>query len=364
MKVLFVCTVATDKSGIPNVAFNLMNAIKDSNVQLGYVSINNPDSYYKNQLEKLGASLYVIYRNIFNPFKYIYQLAAVAKDYDIIHVHGNSATMVLEMIAAKIAGVSLRVAHSHSTSCNMKCVDKLMRPLFYRLCNARLACGQEAGKWLYEKKGFFVLNNGIESERFRFNPDARTILREKLNIKNKTVIGHIGNFLEVKNHHQLLKIFKEFLCITPDSILILVGSGHLLNEIKDVVKNENLVDKVIFVGSVENPQDFMSVMDVIIMPSLYEGLPLSLVEEQANGLKCLVSDTITKDVNITGNVSYASLSDSPQLWATRIKDILKENERTLQSQIAIEKIKQSSFDISSSASKLCSFYEMHLNNEE
>lgn len=363
IRVLFVCTVPTAKSGIPNVIFNLLDSFDKSNMDLGYVSINEPTEYYKEWLKNLGVELFIVPRKLFSPLSYIRQLSRIAKGYDIIHVHGNSATMVLEMIAARLGGVELRIAHSHNTSCRMKYIDKLMRPLFYKLCNVRMACGLEAGKWLYGERDFTVINNGIKSDKYRYNRDIRDKIRNELKVEDKKIIGNIGNFVDQKNHNFLIDVFNEITKIQPDAVLLLLGSGPLQPEIEAKGKLYGLLDKIIFAGSVDNPQDYMSAMDLVIMPSLFEGFPLTLVEEQANGLTILASDAITKDTNLTGNVYFMSLSETPGKWSRKVLKILEKSSSShseTTSKAAQSLIKNARYDISNIAADLKEFYESRL----
>ena len=355
--VLFVCTVPTDKSGIPNVIFNLLDRIDTTRYNIGYVAINEPTEYYKEKLRKINSKLFVISRKIYNPFGYIKNLTNVAKDYDIIHVHGNSATMVLEMIAAKLAGVKVRIAHSHNTTCNMKTIDAVARPLFYTLCNGRLACGNEAGYWLFRNKKFTIINNGIDVEKFRFNKDSRDSIRANIGVTDECVIGHIGNFVEQKNHSFLIDIFKKYSEIQPTSKLLLLGDGPLRCSIQSKVQNLGLEDKVIFAGSVDHPEEYVNAMDLVVMPSLFEGLPLTLVEEQANGLSIVAADTITPDANMTGNIRFVPLSHAEYIWANHIQKLLTESSHNEESSnAAITIIKKANYDVDSAARTLELYY--------
>lgn len=361
MRVLFVCTVPTEKSGIPNVIFNLLNGFNNRDLEIGYVSINDPDPYYKAILKKKNVNLSVIPRRLTHVDRYIRELSKVAKGYDVMHVHGNSATMVLEMIAAKIAGVELRIAHSHNTSCSMRMVDKIMRPLFYHLCNGRIACGKEAGEWLFKKRDFLILNNGIDCEKFRFNESNRSYIRKTLDWDKNKIIGHIGNFVEQKNHEFLIGVFAEIHAKNPNTRLMLLGGGPLQKTIQNKVMDLGLSEEVYFAGSVNNPQKYMSAMDIILMPSLFEGLPLTLVEEQANGLECIVADTITPDADLTDKVQYLSLDAPLSDWMKEVnKRLSSHTVREEQSSIAIDQIRKKGFDISYSSALLIDFYKERL----
>lgn len=365
MKILFVCTVPTEKSGIPNVIFNLIGTMGKNDVELGYVAINNPSSFFIEKLRGHHVGAYVITRKLSNPIGYIKNLSQVAQDYDIIHVHGNSATMTLEMIAAKLAGVKIRIAHSHNTTCRMKIIDRLCRPIFYKLCNGRMACGIEAGKWLFNDNDFMVLNNGIDSQRFKFSIKDRDSVRNNLGIeKNEILIGHIGNFVEQKNHDFLIDIFYNYNKQNPHSKLLLLGDGVLREKINNKIQNLGITDKVIFTGSVDNPAFYMNGIDLIVMPSLFEGLPLTLIEEQANGLPILAANTITKDANITNKIEFLDLSDKPIKWAEKMEEILvRSNHDSETSMKAIEKIKAAKYDIFSVAEELIDYYKSRLSDK-
>lgn len=365
IKVLFVNTVKTRNNGITNVIFNLLDGMTDSNLEIGYVSKDIPENRYSQLLQKMGISSYILRRDIHRPISYIYNLYKIAKNYDIIHVHGNSGTMLLEMLAAKLAKINLRVAHGHNSSCEHDMIDKISRPLFHSLCNGRMACGKEAGEWLYQKRPFYIINNGIDTQKFRFDKDNRNSTRQALGLSEKDFfIGHVGNFMKVKNHKFLIEVFLNILKIKNNARLILIGSGELLVEVRSQISDLAINDKVIFTGSIPNPQYYLSAMDLIIMPSIYEGFPLSLVEEQANGLPCLVSDTISIHTNISGNITFKSLDDSAEKWAKeayRILEYHKNSDRSRLSETSITAIKANGYDSHHSAKELIDLYFKLLN---
>lgn len=360
MRILTVCTVATAKSGIPMVIFNLFRAMNRTGMELGYVSINEPSEPFASYLNEMGISTYVIPRKISNPIKYVMGLAKVARGYDIIHVHGNSATMCLEMLAAFISGVKVRITHSHNTTCKNKIVDKLSRPLFHYLNNGRLACGIEAGEWLYGSRPFKVINNGVETSRFTFDWEKRDSLRLQLGITEAHLLyGHIGNFAEQKNHQFLLQIFAEISRKQPTAKLVLLGYGPLREATERQVENLGLTDNVIFAGSVDRPEYYLQAIDLIIMPSLFEGLPLTMVEEQAAGLPILASTAITPDADMTGLVTYKSLEDSAESWAKTAISMLNDynsSDREERSTKAIAQIRDNGYDIKESARQLIEYY--------
>lgn len=366
MKILVVNTVPTERNGITNVILNLLKSFESKDCSIDLVAINNPSTSIINLVASRYGKVFTIPRNIKNPLKYICRLSRLAKGYDVVHVHGNSATMVLEMIAAKIADVKLRISHSHNTSCKMRAIDKVARPLFYALCNGRLACGKEAGEWLFGNRNFLIINNGIDTEKFRFNQKDRDSIREKLRWDNCKVIANVANFVEAKNHEFLIRIFSILCNVRDDVRLLLLGDGPLMDNAKKQADELGVLNNIHFAGAVPNVHEYLSAIDLIVMPSKYEGLPLTLVEEQANGLNAVVSDTVTKDVDITGNLSYFSLDKGVKYWAENIIKILDCSvERNLYlSSKNIDLIKKAGYDIQTSAQKLQNYYTSKLNEKK
>ena len=357
-KILVVNTVPTERNGITSVMMNYYRAMDKNDIVVDFVFINNPEQYYKDELSKCGSRYYVLSRSISKIVSYIYKLSKIARNYDVMHVHGNSATMAFEMFAAKLGAVKLRIAHGHSSSCEYKLLDKLLRFPFYSLCNCRLTCGEKAGNWLYGKRGYNVMNNGISTPDYAYNESARCEIRKMLLLDDSSiVIGHVGNFLPVKNHNFLIDVFSHLASENDRYRLVLLGSGYLQQQIEQKVKELGLENKVFFLGSVNNVGEYLSVFDVAVMPSLYEGFPLTIMEEQASGLNCVVSDIITREVDVTGNVHFVSLSDDADVWAKKIRDIVNGNkQRDVLSCDAIKKIKENGYDMFSLSENLKRIY--------
>lgn len=360
IKILMSSTTPIARDGITGVMLNLYKNLNRDQFHIDFVSINNPEKGLKNQFINDGSIFTIIPREIRHPLKYIRQYAKACKGYDIVHVHGNSATMVLEMIAAKISGVKIRVAHSHNTYCTAKVVDMMFRFLFYSLCNVRLACGKEAGEWLFGKRSFTIINNGINAEKYRFNEVKRSEIREQLQIQNSNIlVGNVGNFLVAKNHDFLIDVFKELHKLNSKFRLILLGDGNLKEQIEDKVNRLELNDYVYFKGSVNNVSDYLNAIDLIIMPSINEGLPLTLIEEQANGINCVVSDNITRNVDLTGNVEFCDLDKNIDIWIRTILSSIQNSsqiDRNKQSDVSIENIRSKHYDIQRSIKLLEKVY--------
>lgn len=250
-----------------------------------------------------------------NQIAYYFELCRVIRKnhFDIIHAHGNSATIAIEMLAAKNCCVPVRIAHSHNTTCIHKSFDKLLRPLFYRTYTIGIGCGVEAGKWLFGNRAHQVIKNGVELQHFAYNEEYRKKIRTELQIENCYVIGHIGRFTDQKNHNAILRIFNEYIKI-HDARLLLVGDGPREEEVKELAKSMGLIDKVIFYGTTKDTAPLYSAMDVFLFPSKFEGVPLTLIEAQANGLPCTISDKISSEVNLTDLITIKKLENESE-WA-------------------------------------------------
>lgn len=278
-----------------------------------------------------------------------------AGHYDIIHDHGSSSMMAIELTIAKLAGVKNRIAHSHNSTCpNMK-VHKLLNLYFRTVYTKALACGKLAGDWLFGENNFEVLPNGFHTGDFAFSEKERAVVRTKLGVENQLLIGHIGRINEQKNQEYLLDIFKEVAAIRDDAILLIVGTGPDEEKIKSRVKEHPYRNRIILYGETDNPTALYSAMDIFVFPSRYEGLPVVLLEAQISGVPCVVSDKITREVDL-GDLIWKSIDDAPKQWANEILSVeyRSEEERTAYRKKHLGEIQQ--YDITQSVKQLDEIY--------
>ena len=213
-----------------------------------------------------------------------------------------------------------------------------------------------AGKWLFEDKPFVVLNNGRNLERFRFQEDVRRSVREEYGLSDSLTIGHVGGFVPQKNHDFLLKIYEALLKRKPDVSLFMIGDGARREEIEKKAQELGIKDKIRFTGNTDRMTELLQAMDVMVLPSLFEGFPLVSIEWQAAGLPCIISDTITKECAVTDLVNFLSLDEKADIWAERLLQISKHNNRPVQSSNACTVIRQKGFDIKDNAAILKKLY--------
>ena len=245
--------------------------------------------------------------------------------YDIVHVHGSSSMMAIELTIAKFAGEKIRIVHSHNSMCpNMK-VHRILNPYFRKIYTKALACGKLAGDWLFGENKFEVLPNGFHTERFAFNEEERNRVRKELGIEDNLVVGHIGRFNGQKNQEYLIEAFERVAKVRSDAVLLLVGTGPDFDKIKKIVDNSLYRNQIILYGVTKETRAMYSAMDVFVLPSRYEGLPVVLLEAQITGLPCIVSDWVTKEVDF-GEIQWLSSEENAESWAEAIlRTVIRSN---------------------------------------
>lgn len=311
--------------GAESVIMNWYRNIDRSKVQFDFL-IRSEENIYSDEISRLGGHVYVMPEF---PKHYIANYIETDKffknnavNYDAVHVHANALLYVNIFNIAKKYGIKKLVIHSHNSST----VSKLFMPIHLfnrlrikRLANVYFACSDEAGKWAFGSN-YKIINNGIDVERFKFLEVERKRIREELGIdKNTFVLCNVGRFVEVKNQEYTLKVFQEYNKINPNSELILVGTGPLFDKCKMLSTEMNLDKKIHFLGVRKDIPDILSASDLFVFPSVYEGLPLALVEAQANGLYCLASNLISDEVGLTDSIKFLSIYDGPDKWCEKIK---------------------------------------------
>lgn len=360
MRILAINTVPTERNGITNVIFNLYEAMDMQGFVVDYVAIREPEPVYAERIRQWGGQVFVVPREIRRPFSYLRKLEALIRKgkYDVIHAHGNSATLALEMLAARMAGCSIRIAHCHNTTCRFVMLHKLLLPVFRSSCTHALACGTAAGRWLYGGNSFAVVNNGVNTERYAFQEKARRNLREKYQIGNEEIlIGHVGVFNEAKNQSFLTDILAELRAQEDKYRLMLIGDGALRPSVEEKAVRLGLQERIIFVGETDQVAAYLCACDLMVMPSLFEGLPLSLIEAQANGLQCVVSENITREVDKTGNITFVPLEGGAGQWAQVIREIPQQNDRAECSDKAVRDIRNCGYDIAQNSADLRRYYQ-------
>lgn len=354
-KILIINTVGFQYEGITSVILNYLRAMNREELQCTFLTYADTPQKLKEELNRLGRTLEVPNRkeDVRNYISCLYRI--LAEGYDGIHVHGNSGTMFIETALAKLRGVKKILVHTHSTSTNHPAVNAVLKYPMMWLADECLACSLVSGDWLYGKHPYRVLNNAIDLGKYRFNPEQREAYRKEFQVQpEEFLVGHIGHFTPQKNHFFLLEIFQVCYAQNSNAKLLLVGEGPDRAAVKEKVQEAGLEERVIFAGRREDAWALYSAMDLFLLPSRWEGLPLVALEAQANGVPVLMSTAVTMDAKCTEAVFCAPLTDTPEDWAQHIADIREmELPRTSANAGAIG---ECGFDISQEAEKLREIY--------
>ena len=319
LRALHILTVKFSQNGIAAFAMNVFRAMPREAVCMDFVAPNLPMPGVLEEIEARGGRVFVLPNRNRNPVAYIRALQKIIQQngYDLIHAHGNSATLYVEMLAARRAGVGVRIAHSHNTACKMKLADKLLRPLFYNSYTHAMACGREAGEWLFPGRPFTVIQNAVDPAVFAFDSQLRARVRADLACGDAPMVCHVGTFNDQKNHVFLLTAFEKLHEKLPNAQMLLVGSGPLLEATKARAAAMGLSSNLHFVGAVESAAPYWNAADVFVLLSRYEGLPFTLIEAQCAGLPCLVSEAVTQEAFLTPDVVALPIEgpDASDCWA-------------------------------------------------
>lgn len=321
--------------GVETYLMNYYRNIDRSKVQFDF--INTYDNLcFGSEILKLGGNIYNLPSEKSNPYKYFKQLKNIMKKYKIIHINMLSAANILPVMAAKAAGVKHIIVHSHNSNTPSgvlrKVLDKLNRNYLMKNATEFWACSRLAGEWLFglsicSGNKFKLIYNAVDSSFFNYDMRNRKKIRKELNIDNKFVIGHVGRFCYQKNHDFLIRMFNLYLKTNPDSVLLLIGEGELKSSIKNIVDNFGINDKVLFLGTTNKVYEYLSVFDLFVLPSRFEGLPVVGIEAQAVGINCIFSDLISSELKINDNVVFSPLDE--KIWVDKINCVkslkLKDN---------------------------------------
>ncbi len=320
-KVLILSTIGIGLEGMTSVIYNYASNISCNGVELHFVAYAGDNPQLIEKFKRIGP-VHILPERASDPWNYLQELRELLKrGFDTIHIHGNSGTMILDVLCARLAGVSQIITHGHCTVGEHPFVHKITRYPMAALAAHRFACSHGAGKWLYGACSYRVISNAINIENYRYQKEACDTAREELSIGSDFLIGHVGYFDISKNQTFLVDVFHEFHQKIPNSKLLLIGDGDLRENVEQKIANLGLQDCVILTGRRMDVNRLYSAMDIFVMPSMDEGLPLCLLEAQANALPVLAADTITQEVKCLDRMYYLSLEDGPERWAEKIEQI-------------------------------------------
>ena len=345
-----------ERGGLESTLMNYYRHIDRERVQFDFLVHRQERAAFDDEIESLGGKLYRLPRLV--PWSEGY-LAALNHffdehpEYKIVHVHQDCLSSVILRAAAQ-HNIPVRIAHSHNANQdkNLKYPIKLWyKRSIPKYTTNLFACGKDAGDWMFGGAPYQIINNAIDATAYSFNPKKRIEMRHQLGLADKLIIGHVGRFNPQKNHPFLLDIFAALLRKEPNAVLLLVGGGEDMLKIQAKAHALGIAEHVRFLGVRSDVADLMQAMDVFVFPSLYEGLGIVLIEAQAAGLPCVVSDTIPREAYLTDLVTAEKLSSSVEAWAEKIlaKRAIPRIDRRAE-------IAAHDFDITTEAVKLQEFY--------
>ncbi len=355
---------AMNCGGTENMIMSLLRNIDREKIQFDFLVNTTKKSFFDDEIEKLGGRIYYIPRwNGKNTFSYIKKLKSFLKEHpehNIIHGHIASSSAIYTEIAKKLKRYV--ISHSH----NKKGGGKSLKDMLFKLTTYAqryrsdylFACSKDAGivrfgKNVINKPNFLVLKNAIDINKYTPDTKLCELTKNKYNIDNKLVIGHIGRFTEAKNHSFLLEVFSEITKMNEDSVLILAGEGECEEQIKTKAKSLNILDKIIFTGVLNDINSIINIMDCFVFPSLHEGLGIAVIEAQTHGIPCFINKELPQDLYINKNVYGLSLDKTAKDWAQFIIEHAHDKEDYKKS---TENINKAGYNILETAKKLENFY--------
>ena len=358
-----------DGGGTDRYMYNYCTRIED--IDFEFASVISKDGMLEKTLKEQGYKVHKYPRmksGLYANFKAYYNIIKNGH-FDVVHAHLCNWSFV-SMFAAMLCGVKVRIAHAHFANVPETKKQHLLRRISTWLTKLfatdLAACGDDAGKWMWGEKYFnsgkvVVHNNAIESNRYRYDSHKRKIKRQEFDIGNNTlVVGHVGRISEQKNQIRLVHIFNSIHKKVPNSILLMAGHACDDYPIDAAIKELGLMDSVKMLGTRSDVSELLNAMDVFVFPSLFEGLPFTLVETQCNGLPCVCSDTVTSQIKFTDLIYFLSLNDSDEQWAKTSVEAAQGTHKADSYKYMIT----AGYDLNTQSSKLKDYYLERIKSHE
>lgn len=365
-----------DRGGIENFVMNIYRNIDRDKVQFDFLCHYGREAAFNDEIRALGGRIYempairdethVYYWKLFEYIAALNAFFREHKEYKVIHGQMTNTASIYMPIAKKY-GVTTRIAHSHNSHGKVGVLgvvtDILKKPVF-KYATDLFACSKSAAEYFYPKSYIDsgrvkIVPNAIDAAKFRFNKAKQKSMKQQLGVTGKIVIGCVGRFRTEKNQAFLLRVLQEALKINESAVLMFAGDGPLENDVKKTAQDLGIADKVIFLGMRDDVCSVMQAMDVLAMPSLFEGLPVTGIEAQASGLHVVASTGVTEEMNAINMVEFLSLNESPAVWASRLLSAAN-----IQRKDTFEDMKTAGYDIHTMVPWLENFYITHSKLDE
>lgn len=349
-----------DSGGLETLIMNWYRRIDREKVQFDFLTHTQRPGFYDEEIRSLGGNIYSLsVLDDKNIIKYISDLRTFFtqhRDYAVVHGH-HSSLGPFYLHAAYRAGIPNRIAHSHISGFSHSMrgfIKHIITRNYAGRANLLFACSESAGRYMFGSDGnYTVIHNGIDAEKFCFDEEIRRDMRSRLGIDGTRAVVHVGRFHDQKNHAFLIDVFSEIHRLDSAAVLLLVGVGPLEDAMRNKVRALGLEDCVRFLGRRSDVEKILCASDVFVLPSLYEGLPLVLVEAQCSGLCVVCSDTVTEETKLTDNYHIMSLQDSAEAWA---KEIIRMSDQPAERSRFSQIIRQCGYDSALVTADMQAFY--------
>lgn len=359
IKVLFVHGGTLEKAGTETFMMNVLRFVDPKKVHIDFLVFGRKPGAYDQEVLDYGSK---IFRVPYTPKDFkkndmslrAIKKAVIQENYDIVHAHMNALNSPVLRVM-KRWGIPIRISHSHGsqhfvTQKTLIRIKERMKLSIPKYATALLSCSKEAGDFLYPDHEYIIMNNGIDTDQFKFNLKTRNQIRSELSISDAFVVGHVGRFNFQKNHEFLIDVFYEVFKKNPNAHLLLLGDGELKEKMHKKVNELEIQDSVTFLGIRDNVPDYYQAMDAFVLPSVFEGLPYVLVEAQCSGLLCISSNTVDMKSKLTESFFFESLED-PKQWADLIfehKDYVRHSSEAV--------LRSQGYDVKENVKWLSNFY--------
>jgi glycosyltransferase involved in cell wall biosynthesis len=361
IKVLQVVPNLSRKSGVSSFLMNLYRNIDRDEIQFDFLVTRRTEFSYQDEIESLGGSVFYspnpLSPSLFRAVRYFRKFFLNNSDnYSVVHIHSPNLIAFVAPLARQ-AKVKTIIAHSHSSKFSENkikhLINKLLAILGRQYVTDKWSCSPEAGKFLFgENSSYVLVNNAIDPSPFRFNVEIRDSVRKELQIENKKVICHVSNFNRLKNTLFLIDVIKQINQSSEDYIFLFVGDGEDKAKLIKKLSTQNLLNKCVFVGFQKNIARYLNASDALLLPSKHEGAPVILIEAQSNGLNCIVSDSVTRNIDV-GLCCFLPLIAST--WAKKILSLDAESQ--IRRSNFFWKISDSSYNIKNQIAYVSNLYK-------
>lgn len=369
-KILFI-GMTSNHGGIETFMINIFRKLKNVD-HFDFIQDSDENLFYHEEITESGGKIFKVnvgnsYFSHFTRYNKACNFFKTHNDYDVVHLNSVSINTIFWLLAAKKFGINKLIIHSHNDRVTLSSKIKLF---FTKLLSSisliqlksnkdiiKIAASESAGEWMFHSDDFSVISNGIEVQKFLYNEKKANGIKNFYKIGNKKVLMTLSRIEYQKNFFMILKIFKEIVLINNNIVLIICGDGTYKQKVLEYAKTLGIEQQIIFAGNVSDVNAYLSAADLILMPSLYEALPFSIVESQANGAQSLVSEeSVPKGIDVTGSVKFYSLDKSPNEWAKNSVRLINNSPSNREKMEMNDMVKQSRFNIDETIKEIKRIY--------